>query len=887
MRWTTSLALLMLFGCLPDLEERVFDGDQDGYEVNLGDCNDDHPDIYPGAPEYCDDIDNDCDGDTDEDPTDGEVFWVDSDEDGFGDESVPTVAACEIEKGLSRAGGDCDDTNHDLNPNTNWYPDEDQDSYGDDEASPSVQCEPPYSSFVRRAGDCDDTDWNINPEGTETCDDDDDDEDCNGFADDEDLDAVGKVWWWLDADGDGYGAGRKSAAQWCDMPDEDGLNWAPNEDDCQDDPEADGALYHPLTIWYLDQDGDDWGDSLSSTVSCQDPSDATDVYVLAKNDCFPENPDAYPNAPELCNDEDDDCDGTPDDPPWADAQTWYLDADGDGYGKDNTAVERCDGGTSEVLVGGDCDDTNELLNPETYWYPDIDEDGWGASPHEHQGCEYAAEKVAYRIEDCRPEDPSIHPGMPETPNDGIDQDCTGLDWRKIDDGGVYSLASFAAVSGTAEEERLGTGLAGVGHWDGTGDDYYLALGGRGHFWQGGAVYLMPAPSSGVVVSAATAPAVIIGDPDIHDGEPGLSIDVGQVDGDGYPDLLLGVHDFDIGARNEGAAYVLAGSHTGTIDLGCESCDLRRLHGETYDQYFAYSAIFVGNLDGIGGEDVIVGSPATGGFTGAAYYLTDVDFNTGGSVSDTRTGVMTTESHDQSGYSMARAGDVNGDGEDDLLIGAPLGGSQGAGRVYLLHGSDWSGTTDLLTEADAEFRGRSWDYAGTSVAGAGDVNGDGYADILIGAPAYFYGTNDKPGRVYLLYGPVEGVIEADDADAELIGESDNDRTGTSVAGPGDVDGDGLDDLLIGAPAMQVNAVRGGGAYLVTEAPTGAKVLMAGGIRLEAPENEAAGSAVRGAADIDGDGYVDFLIGAPDRSSDGLSENGRVYVVYSADFVPPAE
>jgi hypothetical protein len=239
----------------------------------------------------------------------------------------------------------------------------------------------------------------------------------------------------------------------------------------------------------------------------------------------------------------------------------------------------------------------------------------------------------------------------------------------------------------------------------------------------------------------------------------------------------------------------------------------------------------------------------------------------------------------SGYAVASAGDVNGDGYEDILIGAPHGSScigDYAGRTYLIFGKEEGWVAEAsLSASNTTFTGESEGYvAGYSVAAAGDVNGDGYDDILIGA----WGM--AGGKTHLILGKETGwpvCTSLSNADASFIGENGNDRSGYSVASAGDANGDGYDDILIGAPYnTHPGAVESGKTYLVLGRESGwqmdaelggnattASFLGEGG-------HDESGICVASAGDVNGDGYDDILIGAH-MSDDGGYQSGQSYLI----------
>jgi len=242
-----------------------------------------------------------------------------------------------------------------------------------------------------------------------------------------------------------------------------------------------------------------------------------------------------------------------------------------------------------------------------------------------------------------------------------------------------------------------------------------------------------------------------------------------------------------------------------------------------------------------------------------------------------------------GYALAGAGDVNGDGFDDFMIGtfhnAVMGSDAGAAYLFLGHAYLRWELDDSVAHADARFLGqKAYDAAGYSVALNGDLNGDGFDDMIIGAPA----GNDKvpymPGRVYIVFGKQQAdwgrFIQLYDSSQVIYeGEGNQDLAGLSVAYIGDVNGDGYDDFLVGAPFKDGSYEDMGKVYLVlgksgpwlkTDYLSGADA----GFIYE-HEDAQVGYSVAGVGDVNDDGVPDFAIGATGAS--------RVFIIYGRTSV----
>jgi len=323
---------------------------------------------------------------------------------------------------------------------------------------------------------------------------------------------------------------------------------------------------------------------------------------------------------------------------------------------------------------------------------------------------------------------------------------------------------------------------------------------------------------------------------------------GDVDNDGYADVIVGSPYNDSVGSDAGLARVFSG-HTGDL--------LWTFVGEAATSRLGWSVAGAGDLNNDGYDDVIIGAYWRG--PGKAYAHSGQT----GELLWSSTGEL---SGDYFGWSVCGAGDVDNDGHADLIVGA-IGndaGGESAGRVYVHSGQ----TGELLWTFTGEAEG---DYFGSSVSGAGDVDRDGYGDLIVGAQLSDAG-GEQAGRAYLYSGRTGAVLRT------FTGESEGDRFGSSVAGAGDVNGDEYPDLVIGAPYNNAGGTDAGRAYLYS----GRTGLLLWAISGE-EAGDRCGGCVSGAGDVDSNGYADLIVGASSNDAGGTNA-GRAYVYSCA---PPCD
>ena len=337
-----------------------FDADGDGTS-DEEDCDDADASVHPGAEEFCNGADDNCDGNVDEGA--GSTWYSDADNDGWGDDST-AMLACAAAAGQVAVAGDCADTDPSRHPGAAEtdctdpvdYNCDGSASYADADADGFAACD-----------DCDDAVAATHSGATETCNGVDDD--CDGAGDD---DAADLDTFYEDDDGDSFGdaadpvlactqtAGLVTDATDCDDRDAGVYPGATEVCDDEDD-DCDGSVDDDATdatTWYADTDGDGYGDDATATTACDAPS----RYASVGGDCDEADAARNPGETEICNDVDDDCDGDVDGTA-VDMDTWYADADDDGYGDPSVYVAACDAPVASIRNSRDCDDGDATSRP--------------------------------------------------------------------------------------------------------------------------------------------------------------------------------------------------------------------------------------------------------------------------------------------------------------------------------------------------------------------------------------------------------------------------------------------------------------------------------------------------------------------------------------------
>jgi hypothetical protein len=582
------------------------------------------------------------------------------------------------------------------------------------------------------------------------------------------------------------------------------------------------------------RDKDDTGlpppdDSPVVTDDTAPPTDADGDGYAEGEDCDDGDASVHPGAEELCNGVDDDCDGTVDEEA-VDAPTWYGDGDGDGWGSDDDSEQACQAPDGAVVDPGDCDD----------------------------------------------EDPGVHPEATEICDGLADENCDGL----VDDGcgpAPEVLLSEAEVIlwGATEGDKAGFVVDAAGDVNGDGwDDLIVGAPDADYLgdWsdenyqdmcRSGAALLVYGPITSDE-DLTEADAWIQGDYALFDYFAG---DVGSaVDGDEY----------------RGMAALFLGPLTGVM-LAYDADTVL-----TSGSYWAMAGTSVaggGDSDGDGGPDYLVSAPVAGDGSAGEVYLGHG--SPGGTASLERLdGIVGIPPMLDFGGAVDFAGDVDGDGLDDVLVGAEDDSSAkaGSGSAHLFL-SPIEGVVPADAAQLALTPCSDCYELGRSVAGIGDLDDDGYADYAVGMKGSF-GKPGYSGALSLLYGSSTGgpagTLSADATAAFILGEESSGQLGRRLSGGGDPDGDGVVDFMVGSTPNDGAGGSVGVTWIVSGPTFGVSCIDdLAFVRLVGASGENSGAGLAFAGDLDGDGLDDLAIGA--SGEDTVGENaGAVYLLFGSSL-----
>jgi FG-GAP repeat/Putative metal-binding motif len=499
--------------------------------------------------------------------------------------------------------------------------------------------------------------------------------------------------------------------------------------------------------------------------------------------------------------------------------------------------------TQDTQVEDECDEP-------TTWYNDADSDGYGDAAEAVEACEAPSGALA-TAGDCDDSDPAVHPDAEERCNGAVDDDC---------DGDAADCGWFGEVSTDVADVRfIGTGPA-----TSVGSAVVLAELEAGGGWT--AVLGSPQDLAvrGFVEPFQATERFDEWSWSVADLESnhGFGTDVAAASVDGVPIVWVGSPGHGGGMEAKGAAFAFEVSAGADLDTSFASASL---DASIAFRYFGTEVELLPDFDGDGGPDLAAGAPGSS-FADIDCAVAVVDFDLQGEVAVAKAERLWWGPPNGCA-TLRQGGDIDGDGLDDLLVGgaAVSDTDTNEGSAWLVLGGEPGGSLD---DATSVFAGeKQWAELGAALTGLGDVNLDGYDDFAIGIGTY---------QIAILLGASEPPDDINDAAARIDGvDKYQSLFGARIAGVGDTDGDGLGELAVTLPYENTIA---GAVWLYSPPYNGVIDAEAALVRFEGTADNGQFGLQMTAADVDGDGAQDLLVGAPYENLSGkkYATEGAAYL-----------